>query len=96
MICLVIAIPSHFESSGISGILCRISGNSGIFSGISFHPINLFQNTIYHFILRRNLLSSLLQETASPPNRALLVVATEQAIEPTFKMLRDQISFDLK
>ena len=28
---LEIAIPSHFESSGISGLLCQISGNSGIF-----------------------------------------------------------------
>jgi hypothetical protein len=26
-----IAIPNHFESSGISGLLCQISGNSGIF-----------------------------------------------------------------
>jgi hypothetical protein len=57
-----IAIPDHFESSGISGLLCQISGNSGIFSGISLYSINLFQNSIYRFILRRNLLSSLLQQ----------------------------------
>jgi len=61
---LEIAIPSHFESSGISGLLCQIFGNSGIFSGISLYSINLFQNSIYRFIglLRRNLLSSLLQQ----------------------------------
>ena len=57
-----IAIPSHFESSGISGLLCQISGNSGIF----LYSINLFQNSIYRFILRRNLLSSLLQQVGSP------------------------------
>ena len=63
---LEIAIPSHFESSGIAGLLCQISGNSGIFSGISLYSINLFQNSIYRFILRRNLLSSLLHVLASP------------------------------
>ena len=41
---LVIAIPSHFESSGISGLFCQISGNSGIFPGISLYSIILFQN----------------------------------------------------
>jgi len=40
----VIAIPSHFESSGISGLFCQISGNSGIFPGISLYSIILFQN----------------------------------------------------
>jgi hypothetical protein len=74
-------MPNHFESSGISELLCQISGNSGIFSGISLYSIIFFQNSIYRLILRRTLLSSLLQQI-SP---LTYDIATEQAIEPTFK-----------
>jgi hypothetical protein len=39
---LEIAIPDHFESSGISGLISQISRNSGI----SLYSNNMFQNSI--------------------------------------------------